>query len=79
MGQVIVAGSPERGSSVTNACSNLCGALTSDSWLPRLARLFCIRQWDGETMLDRLRKTHAKAWFVPLVYAAAALTSGVTA
>jgi len=29
-------------------------------------------------MLDRLRKTHAKAWFVPLVYAAAALTSGVT-
>jgi uncharacterized membrane protein len=37
-----------------------------------------IRQWDGETMLDRLRKTHAKAWFVPLVYAAAALTSGVT-
>src|SRR5260370_37548807 len=29
-------------------------------------------------MLDRLRKTHAKAWFVPLVYAAAALTFGVT-
>jgi uncharacterized membrane protein len=29
-------------------------------------------------MFGRLRKTQAKAWFVPLVYAAAALTSGVT-
>src|SRR6516162_8227033 len=29
-------------------------------------------------IFGRLRKTQAKAWFVPLVYAAAALTSGVT-